>query len=101
MDSAREHKFAFNEAISLLVPCDTQEQIDYFWAKLSADPKSEQCGWLKDKFGLSWQIVPTVLGELLSDPDPAKAEQYARWRRMRSDWCSHDPKCIPLPSGQR
>lgn len=66
MDSAREHKFAFNEAISFIVPCDTQEEIDYFWGKLSADPKAEQCGWLKDKYGLSWQIAPAVMQELLA-----------------------------------
>jgi predicted 3-demethylubiquinone-9 3-methyltransferase (glyoxalase superfamily) len=69
MESAREHKFAFNEAISLLVPCDTQEEIDYFWEKLSADPKAEQCGWLKDKYGLSWQIAPAVMRELLAGGD--------------------------------
>lgn len=56
MDSAHEHKFAFNEAISLLVSCETQEEIDYYWEKLSAVPEAEQCGWLKDKFGVSWQI---------------------------------------------
>lgn len=58
MDSAYEHKFSFNEAISFLIPCDNQEEIDFYWEKLSADPKSEQCGWLKDKFGLSWQVSP-------------------------------------------
>jgi predicted 3-demethylubiquinone-9 3-methyltransferase (glyoxalase superfamily) len=65
MDSAREHHFAFNEAISLLVPCETQAEIDYYWEKLSADPQAEQCGWLKDQFGLSWQIWPTVIGEMM------------------------------------
>jgi predicted 3-demethylubiquinone-9 3-methyltransferase (glyoxalase superfamily) len=69
MDSAREHKFAFNEAISFIVPCDTQEEIDYFWGKLSADPKAEQCGWLKDKYGLSWQITPTIMNEMLGGRD--------------------------------
>jgi predicted 3-demethylubiquinone-9 3-methyltransferase (glyoxalase superfamily) len=69
MDSAREHQFAFNEAISFIVPCDTQEEIDYFWGKLSADPKAEQCGWLKDRYGLSWQITPTAMGELLGGED--------------------------------
>ena len=73
MDSAHEHNFSFNEAISLMVNCETQKEIDYFWEKLSADPAAEQCGWLKDKYGLSWQVIPTVLGELLSDPDPKKA----------------------------
>ncbi len=69
MDSAREHRFAFNEAISFMVPCDTQEEIDYFWGKLSADPRAEQCGWLKDRYGLSWQIAPTVMGEMLAGDD--------------------------------
>jgi predicted 3-demethylubiquinone-9 3-methyltransferase (glyoxalase superfamily) len=72
MDSARAHKFTFNEAISFMVHCTTQEEIDYFWTKLSADPKAEQCGWLKDKFGLSWQIVPTIMDEMLSDKDQSK-----------------------------
>ena len=64
--------FKFNDAISFMVHCDTQEEIDYYWEKLSADPKAEQCGWLKDKFGLSWQIVPTVMDEMLKDKDQRK-----------------------------
>ncbi|HEX2952336.1 MAG TPA: VOC family protein [Armatimonadota bacterium] len=72
MDSAYEHKFAFNEAISFVVNCTTQEEIDYYWEKLSADPSAEQCGWLKDKYGLSWQIVPTVLPDMLQNADPQK-----------------------------
>src|SRR5436190_4683810 len=72
MDSAREHKFAFNEALSFMVPCETQKEIDYFWEKLSADPKAEQCGWLKDKYGLSWQIVPTVMYEMQKTKDKEK-----------------------------
>jgi predicted 3-demethylubiquinone-9 3-methyltransferase (glyoxalase superfamily) len=72
MDSARAHNFTFNEAISFIVHCNTQEEIDYFWAKLSADRKAEQCGWLKDKFGFSWQIVPTVMDEMLQDKDERK-----------------------------
>lgn len=70
--SAYEHQFTFNEAISFMVHCDTQEEIDYYWSKLSADPKAEQCGWLKDKYGLSWQIVPTVMEEMLKDKDKKK-----------------------------
>lgn len=66
--------FKFSEAISFIVNCETQEEIDYYWEKLSAVPESEQCGWLKDKFGLSWQIVPAVLGELMSK-DPKKSEK--------------------------
>lgn len=65
--------FKFSPAISLDVECETQEEVDYFWEKMSAVPEAEQCGWLQDKFGLSWQIVPTRLGELLSDPDKKKA----------------------------
>ncbi len=67
MDSAREHHFTFNEAISFLVPCQTQAEIDYYWEKLSADPQAEQCGWLKDQFGLSWQIWPTPMGEMMKN----------------------------------
>lgn len=67
MDSARTHHFTFNEAISFLVPCETQEEVDYYWEKLSADPQAEQCGWLKDKFGLSWQVWPTVIGEMMQN----------------------------------
>jgi predicted 3-demethylubiquinone-9 3-methyltransferase (glyoxalase superfamily) len=55
-----------------MVHCDTQEQIDYFWSKLSAEPKAEQCGWLKDKFGLSWQIIPRAMDEMLNDKDESK-----------------------------
>lgn len=72
MDSARKHDFRFNEAISFMVNCDTQEEIDYYWERLSADPKAEQCGWLKDKYTLSWQIVPTIMNKMLDDRDPEK-----------------------------
>lgn len=65
--------FKFNEAISLYVETADQEETDYFWEKLSAVPESEQCGWLKDKYGLSWQIIPKQLGELLGDSDRKKA----------------------------
>jgi predicted 3-demethylubiquinone-9 3-methyltransferase (glyoxalase superfamily) len=69
--------FKFNEAISLMVNCANQEEIDYYWEKLTegADTRAQQCGWLKDKFGLSWQVVPTVLPKLLNDPDPKKSER--------------------------
>lgn len=70
--------FKFNESISLCVDCANQAEIDYFWDKLSAVPESEQCGWLKDKFGVSWQIVPRQLGELLSGPDPERAAHATR-----------------------
>jgi predicted 3-demethylubiquinone-9 3-methyltransferase (glyoxalase superfamily) len=67
--------FKFNEAISLMVECADQNEVDYFWGKLSASPENEQCGWLKDKFGLSWQIVPKAMGEMLSDKDEEKANR--------------------------
>ena len=72
MDSAREHNFSFNEAISFMVYCDTQEEIDYYWEKLSAVPEAEQCGWLKDKYGVSWQIIPTVMDEMMGSGDEEK-----------------------------
>lgn len=70
-----DYSFSFNEAISFQVKCESQEEIDYYWNKLSADPKSEQCGWLKDKYGVSWQIEPTVLAQLLQDKDPLKVSR--------------------------
>lgn len=64
--------FKLNEAVSFLIPCDTQEEIDYYWDKLSAVPESEQCGWCKDKFGLSWQVWPTYIGEVMNSGDTEK-----------------------------
>jgi predicted 3-demethylubiquinone-9 3-methyltransferase (glyoxalase superfamily) len=66
-------QFKFTPAISLLVNCETQQEVDELWKKLSASGSDEQCGWLKDKYGLSWQIIPTVLGRLLGDKNPKKA----------------------------
>ena len=71
-------QFKFTEAISLVVNCQTQEEVDEYWKKLSAGGQEVQCGWLKDKYGLSWQIVPTVLGDMLTDPDPKKAERVMK-----------------------
>lgn len=68
-------QFKFTEAISFSVPCKTQEEVDKFWDKLSEGGEQGPCGWLKDKYGLSWQINPTVLGELLNDPDPGKSKR--------------------------
>lgn len=65
--------FTFNEAVSFTVECEDQDEVDYYWEKLSAVPEAEQCGWCKDRFGLSWQIIPKRLGELLTDPDTEKA----------------------------
>ena len=77
LDSSFMHQFSFNEAISFVVNCDSQEEIDYYWGKLTADGGQEgMCGWLKDKFGVSWQIVPTILHELLSDP--ARSERVTQ-----------------------
>ena len=67
--------FTFTEAISFVVNCETQEEVDRFWNRLSAGGQEVQCGWLKDRFGVSWQIVPTVLPEMLQDPDPEKAKR--------------------------
>lgn len=75
MDSAYPHDFAFNEAISFLISCDDQQEIDYFWGKLSAVPEAEVCGWLKDRFGLSWQVSPAAMDEMMRDGSP---EQIAR-----------------------
>jgi predicted 3-demethylubiquinone-9 3-methyltransferase (glyoxalase superfamily) len=78
MDSAREHQFNFNEAISFLLPCDSQQEIDYLWGKLSAHPKSEQCGWLKDRFGVSWQISSAEMDEVMSSGDQAKIDRVTQ-----------------------
>ena len=68
-------QFPFSEAISFFVHCETQDEVDDLWEKLSEGGKEDQCGWLKDKYGLSWQIIPNVLMELLSDPDPSKSQR--------------------------
>jgi predicted 3-demethylubiquinone-9 3-methyltransferase (glyoxalase superfamily) len=75
MDSAINHGFTFNEACSFLIPCDTQEELDYYTEKLSTVPESEQCGWVKDQFGVSWQVHPVALDQMLSEGSP---EQVAR-----------------------
>jgi predicted 3-demethylubiquinone-9 3-methyltransferase (glyoxalase superfamily) len=67
--------FKFTEAISFVVNCETQEEIDHFWKELSAGGQEVQCGWLKDRFGVSWQVVPTVLGEMLQDKDLEKPKR--------------------------
>ena len=71
MDSSLPHPFSFSEGISLVVECETQEEIDYYWNKLTQGGEESMCGWLKDKFGVSWQIVPAVLGKLMSDSERA------------------------------
>jgi predicted 3-demethylubiquinone-9 3-methyltransferase (glyoxalase superfamily) len=75
IDSSGEHQFTFSPAISLFVNCETQQEVDELWEKLSAGGEKGQCGWLKDKYGVSWQIVPTILNKLLQDKDPEKAKR--------------------------
>jgi predicted 3-demethylubiquinone-9 3-methyltransferase (glyoxalase superfamily) len=67
--------FTFNEAISFQVSCESQEEVDHFWDRLSEGGQEGPCGWLKDRYGVSWQVVPAALGELLGDPDPEKAQR--------------------------
>ena len=79
-------QFKFNEAVSFVVDCQNQDEIDYYWSKLTADGGSEgSCGWLKDKFGISWQIVPTVLPKLLSDPKKAQNVIQAYMKMKKFD----------------
>lgn len=75
MDSGAGHKFGFNEAVSLMVRCKDQEEIDYYWERLSAVPEAEQCGWLKDEFGVSWQIVPEEMDEMMTSDDAAARQR--------------------------
>ena len=70
--------FIFSPAISLMVNCTSQEELDMLWEKLSAVPEAEQCGWLQDKYGVSWQIVPAVLGEMMQDKDPERTERVMK-----------------------
>ncbi len=78
MDSTQQHDFVFNEAFSFYVRCEDQEEVDYFWERLAAGGEEGPCGWLKDKFGVSWQIVPTILPILMSDPDVEKAHRVTQ-----------------------
>ncbi|MGH2667031.1 VOC family protein [Flavobacterium sp.] len=77
--------FKFNEAVSFVVDCETQEEIDYYWNRLTEGGEESQCGWLKDKFGVSWQIVPTVLEQLLSDPDKSQRVVEAFMKMKKFD----------------
>lgn len=67
-------QFTFSEAISLLISCTDQDEVDYYWTKLSEDGEEGQCGWLKDRYGLSWQVIPAGMGEILGDPDQGRAQ---------------------------
>lgn len=77
--------FKFTEAVSFTIPCETQEEIDYFWEKLTAGGQESQCGWLKDKYGLSWQVVPTILPKLLKDPERAGRVMNAFMKMKKFD----------------
>jgi predicted 3-demethylubiquinone-9 3-methyltransferase (glyoxalase superfamily) len=78
MDSGMEHTFQFNEGISFIVNCTNQAEIDYYWDKLLVDGKASECGWLKDRFGMSWQVVPVQLDQMLTDPDPDKVARVTK-----------------------
>lgn len=78
MDGGGEHKFKFNEAVSFIISCKDQEEIDYYWDKLSAVPEAEQCGWLKDKFGLSWQIAPAELDDMMNKGTPEQIDRITQ-----------------------
>ena len=92
--------FKFTEAISLVVNCETQDEVDHFWKKLSAGGQEVQCGWLKDRYGVSWQIVPTVLPEMLQDKDPAKAGRVmaAMLKMIKIDIDALKRAYEPMPS---
>lgn len=85
MGSSYPHQFDFNEAISFQVFCDTQDQIDYYWNKLTEGGSEGQCGWLKDKYGVSWQIVPAILGKLMSNPEKAGRVMQAFLKMKKFD----------------
>jgi predicted 3-demethylubiquinone-9 3-methyltransferase (glyoxalase superfamily) len=85
MDGPGDHQFAFGEGFSLVVECDTQAQINHYWAALTDGGSESQCGWLKDRFGVSWQIVPTVLGQLMGDPEKAPRVMAAFMKMKKFD----------------
>lgn len=88
MESSGPHAFEFNEAVSIVVECDTQDEIDYYWNILTANGGQESmCGWLKDKYGVSWQIIPTILGSLMSDPDkaPKAVQAFMKMKKFEID----------------
>lgn len=85
MDSSFTHAFTFSEGMSLVVPCDTQEEIDFFWEKLGEGGEESMCGWLKDRFGVSWQIVPAKLGEMMADPERGQRVVQAFMKMKKFD----------------
>ena len=96
--------FRFNESISLFVECATQQEVDYFWTKLSAVPEAEQCGWVKDRYGLSWQIVPSLMRELMTDPDPEKTgrvmQAMLQMKKLDSEALKRAYEGRPVPAGR-
>jgi len=84
MESAQSHDFTFSEGISLTIHCETQEDIDYYWKKLTQNGEESMCGWLKDKFGVSWQVIPNILGKIMSDPNKAgkAAQAFMEMRKL-------------------
>lgn len=85
MDSSMMHKFSFNEGISFVVECDSQKEIDFFWDNLTEGGKESQCGWLKDKYGVSWQIIPSILNELMSDINKSERVMNAFLKMKKFD----------------
>ncbi|GAA0879896.1 VOC family protein [Algoriphagus jejuensis] len=85
MDSSLDHKFNFSEGLSLVIPCANQQEIDFFWEKLTDGGQESQCGWLKDKFGISWQVVPANLGKLMSDPEKGQRVAAAFMKMKKFD----------------
>ena len=84
MDSAENHNFDFSEGVSLTIHCETQEEIDFYWEKLTESGKESMCGWLKDKFGVSWQVIPVVLDKIMNDPEKAgkAAKAFMAMRKL-------------------
>jgi len=91
MDGPGEHNYTFNEAVSLVVDCDTQKEIDKYWNELTAGGEESMCGWLKDRFGVSWQIVPAVLGKLMTDPARSQRvmQSFMKMKKMDIETLEH------------
>lgn len=91
MENVQKHDFTFSEGVSLTIHCKTQEEIDYYWEKLTESGQESMCGWLKDKFGVSWQIIPTILNEIMSDPAKAgkAAQAFMSMRKLNIEQIVH------------
>lgn len=87
MDGPGDHNYTFNEAVSLVIECETQEEIDWYWEKLTDDGEESMCGWLKDRFGVSWQVVPKILAEMMTDPEKAEkaVKAFSKMRKFEID----------------